>query len=106
MFFEERSAVERSAVPPALLPDEVHEPAGRDHSRQKQHKAIGSIPNHRFRRTTLCNAEDDRRKRSEQNNRGEMRRSKGHGFLPTAMLCASTAEIRFNNPATTTNFAP
>src|ERR1700722_8431396 len=90
----------------SLVADEVNEPAGHDHGPQKQHKAISSIANHRFRSTSLRDTEDGRRKDRKQNNRGEMRRRDGHGFLPIAILCASTAEIRFSSPATTTNFAP
>src|ERR1700678_991620 len=86
-----------------LVADEIHNPAGRNHCPDKQHKAISSIPNHRLGSTSLRDPKNNRSKNRKQNHSSEMRRSNGHGFLPTAMLCASTAEIRFNNPATTTN---
>ena len=99
------------ALPPrlirnSLVVDEVHQPAGNDYGTDKKNEAVDSITKHRFRSGTLRDAKDNRRKAGEKNDCGKVRWGERHGFLPTAMLCASTAAIRFSNPATTMNFAP
>src|ERR1700678_1884981 len=85
---------------------EIHDPAGRDHAYEKENKAVHAVADHGFRCGALRDTEDDRREAGKQYHGREMRRRERHGFLPAAMLCASTAAIKFNRPATTMNFAP
>ena len=88
------------------MPQQPHGPT-RDNDAADEHgEALQSIADLLAGSVALGNSKDDGGKYRKQQGRREMGESEAHFFFPIAMWYASTAAMRFSNPATIMYFVP